>query len=250
MSTAPGKKPPEVKKGPPGWIVSFSDMVTLLLAFFVLLQSFAHMQDPDLFYVGRDSFRRAINSYGLPGLLTGRPEKVRAEYKKNKYTSDPAEHDIPPNRLLDAEEEEIREKFRDLSNRLNTKASDITDELVDKRVTPISFPSGRAELDEQAQAYLTEMAVDLRQNLARRGVKVYVIGLASDLKPGRERWLLSAKRAGAVEKYLRDECAEATRRLGWQFISWGTSDGGSWRRKLGRIDSKASIVIVVTKERN
>ena len=30
----------------PAWIVSFSDMVTLLLAFFVLLQSFAKVQDP------------------------------------------------------------------------------------------------------------------------------------------------------------------------------------------------------------
>ncbi len=250
MSRAPEIKPTERKKGPPGWIVSFSDMVTLLLAFFVLLQSFASMQDPDLFYVGRDSFRRAINGFGIPGLLTGRPEKPRAKYKKNKHTSDPAEHEIPPNRLLDAEEEEIREKFRDLTDRLNTESSDITDELVDKRITPISFPNGRAELDGQAQAYLTEMAVDLRQNLARRGVKVYVIGLASKLKPGRDRWLLSAKRAGVVEKYLRDECTEATRRLGWQFTSWGASDGGSWRRKLGRIDSKASIVIVVTKERN
>ena len=47
------KKPQEEQDKVPAWIVSFSDMITLLLAFFVLLQSIALEQDPALFHMGQ-----------------------------------------------------------------------------------------------------------------------------------------------------------------------------------------------------
>ena len=69
-------KPAEEKQKVPAWIVSFSDMITLLLAFFVLLQSFAHMRDPELFEIGRGSFLSAGQS-GTIGWLRTRPRNRR-----------------------------------------------------------------------------------------------------------------------------------------------------------------------------
>ena len=44
----PAKDPdcPECKAGAPAWMATFADMATLLMAFFVLILSFAHMNVP------------------------------------------------------------------------------------------------------------------------------------------------------------------------------------------------------------
>ena len=44
----PAKEPdcPECKSGAPAWMATFADMATLLMAFFVLILSFAHMNVP------------------------------------------------------------------------------------------------------------------------------------------------------------------------------------------------------------
>ena len=55
----------------PAYIVTFSDMVTLLLTFFVMLLSLASVQDTELFDRGRGSFVLSIRILGL-GLLYGR----------------------------------------------------------------------------------------------------------------------------------------------------------------------------------
>ena len=46
----------------PAYIVTFSDMVTLLLTFFVMLLSLATMQDPELLNKGRDSFVESLQA--------------------------------------------------------------------------------------------------------------------------------------------------------------------------------------------
>ena len=67
--TAPKEESAKV----PAYIVTFSDMVTLLLTFFVLLLTLAQVQDPELFNQGRDSFLESVRYFGLGALLGAEP---------------------------------------------------------------------------------------------------------------------------------------------------------------------------------
>ena len=59
----------EEKKGAPAWMVSFGDMMTLILTFFILLVSMGKRQQVGLVASGVGSFLVAVRSFGLPGVL-------------------------------------------------------------------------------------------------------------------------------------------------------------------------------------
>ncbi|MCD6303381.1 MAG: hypothetical protein J7M21_00280, partial [Planctomycetes bacterium] len=155
----------EEKPGVPAWIVSFSDMVTLLLAFFVLLQSFAHVQDPELFFIGQGSFKRAIAGMGLPSWLFGREDKPKRDYINVKHPSDEGPPSDPRSRNIDADDEKIRNIFDDLKKNMNTSSQDTVQVPIRVELTPIRFPAGAAGLDDRARTYLKQLAFDLRQTL-------------------------------------------------------------------------------------
>ena len=73
----------EEKPKVPAYIVTFSDMTTLLLTFFVMLLSLATVQDDEMFHKGRESFSYAIKTFGL-GMLAGRKPKPDLGYYKVK----------------------------------------------------------------------------------------------------------------------------------------------------------------------
>jgi chemotaxis protein MotB len=58
--------PPKV----PGYLVSFGDMMTILLTFFILLCTYATQRQHGFVTDGIGSFRMAIEALGLPGFLT------------------------------------------------------------------------------------------------------------------------------------------------------------------------------------
>ena len=105
MMRRPGRDE-EDKPKVPGWIVSFTDMITLLLSFFVLLQSLAEVRDPELFFEGQGSFVRAIRTFGLPGFMTGEKAQPNRDFTKPRHPTDTSDQERPVNRLIDARDKQ------------------------------------------------------------------------------------------------------------------------------------------------
>ena len=65
-----GKFREEPKTGVPAYMVSFGDMMTNLLTFFILLCALSTSQDAGLLAKGIGSFIAAVESRGRPGVMT------------------------------------------------------------------------------------------------------------------------------------------------------------------------------------
>lgn len=237
----------------PGYIVTFSDMVTLLLTFFVMLLSLASVQDPELFDKGRDSFVDSLKYMGL-GMFFGKQTMPQFGSNKSKYSiSNPDES--ADRRTVDARAEELRRIFKELKQLTTTMPSQIVSKRTDYSITNVHFSPGRADLNESARKFLTGFCRDLQQNASQKPVELYVLGLASDVTGEKEQWLLSARRAQTVADYLRDTLSSASslqRRPSlfrgqskWSVYSWGGGPGGDWVGRNSPISRQSQILIAV-----
>jgi flagellar motor protein MotB len=100
----------------PAWIVSFTDMITLLLAFFVLLQSFAKEQDPELYRQGQGAFKRSIAGFGIPNILFGQPELISGPANKKRYPTKESDEKKKSPRVIDNKDAAIRQAFERIVN--------------------------------------------------------------------------------------------------------------------------------------
>jgi len=224
----------------PGYIVTFSDMVTLLLTFFVMLLTLADVQDPALFNKGRDSFIKSIRYIGL-GVLFGRKEMPELGMVKLKYyTPDPDE--TFARRSIDANRENNRRIFKKLTQSMTAIPSQIVAENTHFIVTNIRFSTDRANLNEPAKDFLTEFCLDLKKGQDSEAVKLYVLGLDDDEATEKERWILSARRAQTTAEFLKDNLPSA---YNWPVYSWGAGPGGNWVGKNSPISKKSHILIAV-----
>jgi len=122
-------------------------------------------------------------------------------------------------------------------------------------VANVHFLPGRVDLDGSAKAFLTGFSRDLQQDAGMKPVDLYVLGLASDGKSEKERWLLSARRAQKVADFLRSTLSSdgsAQRRLSpaggrskWSVYSWGAGPGGDWVGRDSPISKRSQILIAV-----
>ena len=224
----------------PAYIVTFSDMVTLLLTFFVMLLSLSRVQDPELFNVSRDAFTENINSAGLGMLLRKKMTHDFGEEKVKYFIREP-DNDLIV-RTIDAKEENTRRIFKKISRTMETKRSQIVAETNNFSVTNISFSSGESQLNEPAKKFLTQFAVNLQQDTGPGEVKLYVLGLARDEQTEKKQWILSAMRAQAVADFLK-------RLLPSQFqcpvYSWGAGPGGRWVTRDSPASKQSQILIAV-----
>jgi len=237
----------------PAYIVTFSDMVTLLLTFFVMLLSLAIVQDEEIFYKGRDSFSFAIKNFGL-GMLWGRNLRPDFGNVKIKYfISEPDK--LYKGRSIHIKEEKIRQVFNELRQSMKTMPSEVAAKKTDFSVTNIRFARGDARLDEPAKQFLGGFCSHLQQDSGSRPVKLYVLGLAGDQAAEKEQWILSAKRAKAVADYLKGILSSGlgfqTQRSAmggwskWSVYWWGAGPGGDWVRQDSPIYKQSQILIAV-----
>jgi len=230
------------KSGPnvPAYIVTFSDMVTLLLTFFVMLLSLAKVQDPELYNRSRNAFKQHINSLGLGMLLGSRMAPEFDEFKKRYLIANPDKESIV--RTIDAKEENIRRIFKKITQTMETKHSQITAKKNNFLVTNISFSPHDSQLNESAKKFLTQFAVNLQQDTDSGEVKLYVLGLARDERTEKEQWILSALRAQAVADFLEGLLPS---QLQCPVYSWGAGPGSYWVIRDSPISKQSQILIAV-----
>ncbi len=230
----------ETKPKVPAYIVTFSDMTTLLLTFFVMLLSLATVQDPELFYKGRGAFLQSMKELGL-GMLYNRKRGPDFGSVKIKYFIDTPDKRFP-GRSIDAKEEEIRRAFKDVRRSMKTLPSQIVAKKTNFSITNIRFPPGGATLNEPAKRFLTEFSLLLQQDSGSKPIKLYVLGLAGDEAAEKQQWILSARRAKVVADFLQGTLPSASN---WPVYSWGAGPGGDWVGQDSPISRRSQILIAV-----
>ena len=223
----------------PIWVITFSDMTTNLLTFFVLLLSMGHVRDETLFDQGRAlTFLESVKSgFGFKeGIGFG---DISIKY----HITDPGE--LSAGRTIDAKEEEIRRIFKSLSRSMNTLPSQITAPKTNFSVTDIRFAAGEATLNEPAKRFLTEFCSHLQQAFSTEPITVYVLGLACDEASEKEQWILSANRAEAAAGFIQNDLSSEPSLCRWAIYSLGAGPGGDWVGQDGPISKQSHILIAV-----
>jgi len=232
----------------PAWLVSFTDMITLLLSFFILLQAFATVRDPELFQRGQGGFRRAIEGLGIPDWLYGQRESVPRQFTLQKHPVEEDPTNLDRRRIIDAEDEKIRRLFEDLRRLQRMQATNHEGAPARLLATPITFDPGDMRLGETAQAYLADFAADIC--VAAAAPIIYVIGLAPDARDPATQWQWSAGRAAAVQACLEQNLARQppTRRA--HVDSWGAGPAGPGLDALRSGPRQTFIVLAMMESPN
>lgn len=210
--------PPKCPTGIPAWVLTFADLMSLLLAFFVLLFSFSEMDQQKYKQVAgsmRDAFgiQREINVKDPPKGINiiaqefsaGKPDESTPYNEMRQYTTDDFRQymEIPkPSKefedALDGEKERLRLALADEIEDGFIEVDTVGETIVIRILESGSFASASASLIEPFRSLLEKMA----KTIGSTPGSVVVAG-HTDSKPisnthFRSNWELSAARAVTV----------------------------------------------------
>lgn len=224
----------------PAYIVTFSDMVTLLLTFFVMLLTLANEQDPELFAKSRDSFVQDLNHIGLGMLFGAKDSPDFGKAKIKYYIGDVDKQEAA--RTVDAGEERLRRRFRRVTESMDTIKSQVEAERTHFQVTDIRFRPGDPRLDTSAGHFLKQFTSQLLQDVPSGDIKLYVLGLAPDIQGAKQQWIESAQRAQSVADRLQ---ALLPQEFDCPVFGWGAGAGGQWLERNSQTAEGAHILIAM-----
>lgn len=240
------KKAEESGEKAPLWIISFADMISLLMAFFVMLQAMATeksneflMNSSGRFELTIGEFRRSIEGFGIPNLL-GKPatnQNFVSRQVKYRFDSPDPQPVITP--AVDGHQESMRRIFSTLSRSSKTYRPQLTGSIRDFSFAPLRFADGTAVLDGDAQTWLKQYAANLGQMALTRGTRLYVVGFAPDATGSGGPWTVSEQRARNAAQFLRSQLPEKVRE---QIYWWGAGVGGEWSSGMGNASEKTHIL--------
>jgi outer membrane protein OmpA-like peptidoglycan-associated protein len=234
----------------PLWIISFADMISLLMAFFVMLQTLASEHTNELFTTGRGKFeatigefRRNIDGFGIPDLIANITDNRAYKSPRMQYQCDSPDTQPVAIPASSGDEEKLRRVFTKLSQSAKTDRPQLTGKIQDSIFLPVQFSPDGSQLDSDTQSRLTHQAAILQESgVADKTIVYYVVGQARDLSSPSEQWLVSEKRAKTVAEFLGSVMPESLRdHIYW----WGAGAGGAWFASA-KDDGAQNHVLIVT----
>ncbi|NLY88915.1 MAG: flagellar motor protein MotB [Firmicutes bacterium] len=220
------KKEEEQQRGSPLWMTTYSDMVTLLLTFFVMLFAFADIDKAKYEQIA-ESLRGALK--GMPSIL----ETPQRDFSV-----------LEPIPMVTPEFESLYESFHELLG--DEELAGATDIYMDERGLVVSFKEklffdiGSIEIKPAARVLLRRVG----EILSRGKNQIRVEGHTCDLPIRSQRfpsnWELSVGRATNVTRFLIEEAGIAPGRLaatGYaEFRPVAPNDSEENRAKNRRVD--------------
>jgi hypothetical protein len=165
---------------------------------------------------------------------------VKREWFIRRYSDEPAEEEHLP--VIDAEEERMQRLFHELKDKFDSESAEVTMIPVRVEACPVEFSRNSTTLDHAAKQYLSQLAVDLQNNLPPKTSSIYLVGLAPNQTGSQKQWVYSAQRAQAAEDFLRERLEGQGQN--WSLYSWG---GG---RTFGRFPEGTYLGLVVMGEQD
>ncbi|MHC4788740.1 MAG: flagellar motor protein MotB [Planctomycetota bacterium] len=173
--------PEETKRGAPRYLVAYCSIMTLLLAFFIILQAFAPEQSEGLFQAGQGSFVRAIRTFGLGGIFE-RMGSRRLEGRGGPRYRAPEGQETPPRlRRIDPELEDAQMALEALEDQFDVQEPREATGYRVELSTPCTYGPDKDRLTPQEEQFIEALAPRLQRVLLARG---FVIRVGAALRPG------------------------------------------------------------------
>lgn len=177
--------------GTPPWLISFGDMMTLFLCFFIMLVTMAPQQDAGLVAAGLGPFVAALESTGNEAPLDGAATLAKVNTYRARFGLAP----ISDDQLIGAAEVADARDVEALVKQALKPYSEMMQPLV------AQFDPGSAELGDRGRRYLDLLADTLRPGYQQ------ILVLEGHADDADQHWngddtRLALRRAGAVREHL------------------------------------------------
>ena len=101
-----------------GWMMSYADMATILLAMFIVLSVLGKDQTGVALHKGLESYRESRASFGLSGLFSSSPSKAQFDAPMTRFPNG-APDDGAPGRSIDSEQEQMQHFLEEMNRRFS-----------------------------------------------------------------------------------------------------------------------------------
>jgi len=224
--------------GAPAWIVTFADLMSLLLTFFVLLLSFSNMEVTEFKKMagamsqsfGLQSFDALSGIIELEGSAVGTTAKNVAPIalpdqlptdQVGPDEAEPIEDEKPPaQEVPDKQATASKRTFNDLQTVMATEiAADVMDLIRAGNTTvvrfpdKVSFPSGSGELKPEFLPVLGKVLAVLDESEGHIVISGHTDDIPISTDIHRSNWDLSASRAASVAHFILEHTTISADRI-------------------------------------